>query len=527
VLSNLAWGRQAHGEGCTAVADGPHQAAGMAQSQAGLEAVGEHLEAGDMSFVASFTADRSSINRPPPGAAVERPEPAAQPASWRLQEQGLPGVKQEQGLDVLVGPGCLPPGERTSASGPSPKFTTLATVPSSRGLPPPHVCLSSSDEYERVLLAYLESTLNVATAGGEQLQEARRSMLIHCAPSVSISERWSRSAFKSCDVWRWADMLLNDDVHAFAPRPLKLLASAFSVPAIFRDEGSCRRTQGSDRWTNSGGIKGSSIWPNSLDTALLRCKYGRVVVESDPSIDFRFRMYTFVSYSKQATGRQSRRLYVLTAGKGSRVGPIGAATTAGLGCNRLVDCHGVVEIDRLLASLESQAAASAHRVDIEAIHQLLTVVGDLPYSENHTIWKCERPDNLIWKSERPDVVDGRPFKRIFVEAEVNRRRKRARAATIAKTGPPAGFDKWTNLGGKRGIVTLTSKTGTLIQRRAGRIIAEKAGGVALRYYQYSLEPKSTEHKSSTPDTLTMAKPRPKRRNSGTNTVFVFHAFEDL
>ena len=298
-------------------------------------------------------------------------------------------------------------------------------------------------------------------------------------------------------------MLLNDNVQEYAPRPAKLFKSGRSDPIIFREEGTCRRPAGSDQWTNSGGKKGSSIWPGSIDTARIRCKYGRVIIAGDSSQDVRYRMYTFIGSSAQAAGRKSRRLYVVQGSmfnkKTLTPPPTVSAPAADAKSPAIVS-----RIHRLLSSLESQAAASGYEVDIETVSQLITAVGDLPSSASQLLQNCERPIH----------IEGNLRRSFFVELEPNKRRALSRAG--GRPSCPSTYsclDKWANAGGKRGIVRLKTASGTMIQRRRGRVeLCKNPGSVDLRYHQYC-----SEANRSASDNSTVT-----RKDAG--KVTVFHVF---
>ena len=308
-------------------------------------------------------------------------------------------------------------------------------------------------------------------------------------------------------MWQWAEMLLDDDSREFARRSCHLQ----SAPAVFREEGNARRMRGSDKWTNSGGLKGSSLWPGNSDKPRLRCKYGSVTAPGSAT-KWRYRVYSFTGRADEAhkpSGRQSRRLYVV-----SEESPIQPAVKVTAEVPVAAPSHQGATIDALVASLESQAADSAHRVDTETIYQLLRSVVDLPDMESR----------LIQKYERPSVMDRTQHRRIYVEkAELGKtRRQQARAHAMSAAAHSPLFDKWTNTGGKRGLLTSRTASGVSLQRRGGRIDKRLAGSpsdsllhTGLNYFQYCIE----AVKTPTDETGSKAQ-ESQDQNSGTATVFL-------
>jgi hypothetical protein len=98
-------------------------------------------------------------------------------------------------------------------------------------------------------------------------------------------------------------MLLMDDEYDFGCRPLRLS----SCSGVFREDGRSKNRQGAatkgkrDRWLNSGGKQGSSIWPTPKGSARVRCQYGKVDRSDRPDTEgvgqpdtCRYHMYTLV-----------------------------------------------------------------------------------------------------------------------------------------------------------------------------------------------------------------------------------------
>ena len=337
----------------------------------------------------------------------------------------------------------------------------------------------------------------------EQIDEAFRSIMGQHREKAGNTTGNSKRE----QMWQWAEMLLDDDSLEFASRPFHLE----SAPAVFREEGNTRRLRGSDKWTNSGGLKGSSLWPGNSDKPRLRCKYGNVTAPGGAT-KWHYRVYSFTGRTDEAhkpSGRQSRRLYVVWAKS-----PKQPVVTVRAEVPVAVPSHQVGTIDALVASLESQAADTARRVDTETIYQLLRCVVDLPDAESR----------LIHKYERPSVMDRTQHRRIYVEkAELGKtRRQQARAHAMSAAAHSPLFDKWTNTGGKRGLLTSRTASGVSLQRRGGRIDKRLAGSpsdsllhTGLNYFQYCIE----AVKTPTDETGSKAQ-ESQDQNSGTATVFL-------
>ena len=87
-------------------------------------------------------------------------------------------------------------------------------------------------------------------------------------------------------LWWCAEALLHDETYDFQPRPPAIADDR----GVFREDAVVRRQRGVgvDKWHNSGGRKGSTVWPRGDDeVARLRCQYGTVKREGRPSYDFK------------------------------------------------------------------------------------------------------------------------------------------------------------------------------------------------------------------------------------------------
>lgn len=311
------------------------------------------------------------------------------------------------------------------------------------------------------------------------------------------------------DMFKCVEMLLNDDTRDYAARPRDLTGTG-----IFREEGRVRRAVGGDRWKNSGGNKGSSVWPNTNRAPRIRCKYGRITVADGSTSDTRYQVYSFIDSEghgiQELSRRQSRRLYIVSPVYPSTSHLSATLVPAVHGSRDLNTTERYKTVETLLFSLELQTEQTSE-VDIEAIHRLLRCVAELPESEKH----------LINKYERPDIVDKKQYKRFYLEVSSTKRRARSRASSVSKACSPP-FDKWTNSGGKRGLVRLHTASKAIIQRRSGRVqprvgvSASQRSLPDLKFFQFCIEATCTNAGSETSDSSNKVR---------SQKATLFHAFE--
>jgi hypothetical protein len=243
-------------------------------------------------------------------------------------------------------------------------------------------------------------------------------------------------------VWRWAEMLLNEDDLEFMPRPANLSSQS---GCVFREDGIVRRITPSDsegcpsaldRWTNSGGIKGSTQWPNSSDQPpRLRCQYGRIdrMGGKTELPVVRYHMYSFID-SPSPKGSKPRRLFVVN------LEPKLVAEGAGNEASSAA-FSGPAGVDGIVASLELKASTTTDELDIEEVYNLLRLV---------TGPKPDLVTDSMQKYERPDVLNVSSHRHIYVEVDTGKRRRDARARSIgAAETQQQLFDKWMNSGGTK------------------------------------------------------------------------------
>jgi hypothetical protein len=306
--------------------------------------------------------------------------------------------------------------------------------------------------------------------------------------------------------WQWAEALLMEPESKFEARPLVLRDLG-----VFRESGRSSRRNGAatkgkrDRWMNSGGKKGSSVWPSAED-ARIRCQYGKILrakEDDDGSPPLRYHMFTIVD------DPLDRRLFVVLAPTVS----VRSTTTKVVLCDH--DEEGdqppirstnpaYLQVHALVSALETQAAtvgdgssavAEVAELDRDQVWELLSILMDQP----------EHAAELQMYGRPPAMADLSRRRCIYAEIGAGKRRMEARKqARInrdnAERQVPAEqehFDKWMNSGGKRAVVKLQLSNGRVLQRRAGR--ADRTDGCPatedLRYYQYSIDTNQVDERS--------------------------------
>ena len=122
----------------------------------------------------------------------------------------------------------------------------------------------------------------------------------------AVESRERKSSAARENVWKLASALLKEEQHAFESRP-----KAFEGEwGVFREAPKQRRPYniGRDKWQNSGGKKGSTLWTANTDVGIMRCCYGKVTrVHGD---DLRYHEYSFTPESKEPAHVLDRRLFV-------------------------------------------------------------------------------------------------------------------------------------------------------------------------------------------------------------------------
>jgi len=215
-------------------------------------------------------------------------------------------------------------------------------------------------------------------------------------------------------IWEMAEHLLNDDEMEFAPRPHRLSSVPASVPAVFRENGLQRRTAtlgaDLDKWTNSGGKKGSSEWPVGEEgPPRIRCQYGRILRVRE--VNLRYQMYTFIDAPpRSGLDRQSRRLFVISAAQRLDETAQAAKTVTrvpdeapGQKPPEVLAREWKAQVDSIIASLESQASSAdgteceLNREDVYTLLKLFEDMSEAPGSAAHAY---ERPPVLYLTQHR-------------------------------------------------------------------------------------------------------------------------------
>ena len=339
------------------------------------------------------------------------------------------------------------------------------------------------------------------------------------------------------NMWQWAELLLREDHFKFDQRPFAL---GDTDRGVFREGIKVRRMHrtGRDKWQNSGGKKGSTVWPFG-EECRLRCQYGKITREGLPPL--RYQQYVFIpgksNFGDHEAEYLQRRLYVVVPVSGphrpreqtstnkTTAGEAAASDAAASGSSSpgsasdvlnelkqhlrlpgdvkpkgpLKSCkvdsqssmasypssrvrvaeppRPVVNFDTEIDELVASLEASAgafEKIDINAVYRLLCFVTQQTYPP--------------LRYQRPDVLGGQ-VRQIYVQATSCRRRVDSRQGE--EPGAVDHFDRWVNGGGKRAVVRLEVLDGTIVQRRAGRIQRisnpDREGDGDLRYHQYSIE----------------------------------------
>jgi hypothetical protein len=314
--------------------------------------------------------------------------------------------------------------------------------------------------------------------------------------------------------WQTIETLLLDQARELPPRPLNIDSECVSCPAsqhnllphaeevanahphapacrsfgVFREQAKVRRprsslAQGIDRWENSGGRKGSTVWP--AENPRLRCQYGKVT--RDGRGPLKYHEYTFIQpHEPGAPNRHltpellQRHLYmVLPAGQASglqrgglprkdrapvqkrralQVGETKGPAAPGWVPNHQAplpnqsqhnprseaDDDPVPLMDaRVLPALQAaELCATDGALTTEAVNALMQEVAN-------------NPDSVVGRG-RPRLL-GEDYSPIAIEIGPSCRRFRRTASVgYRQTGDAAmdtpRMDRWVNAGGKRAVV---------------------------------------------------------------------------
>ena len=278
---------------------------------------------------------------------------------------------------------------------------------------------------------------------------------------------------------------------------------------VFREQTKVRRPRSSlahgiDRWENSGGRKGSTVWP--ADAPRLRCQYGKVTRDGRPPL--KYHEYTFIHPQHEPSAPNThlpplmlqRHLYMVlptaqsvagsshrtggrkdhTAHKRSPVNGEANSATPSMTPPHQLDLHKETDPDKAtVATIDKSELPALERAEACAHYGALTmdVVNAL------MVEVANKPDAVIGRG-RPRLL-GEKFCPIAIEIGPSCRRFRRFRRTEADKSPPR-MDRWVNAGGKRAVVIAKSTLNgaPALQRRNGKILRPDLP--ELRYHQFNL-----------------------------------------
>lgn len=293
---------------------------------------------------------------------------------------------------------------------------------------------------------------------------------------IDTVERRDRTVEATNAVWECAQSLLREDTYVFDQRPMVCACDR----GVFREAPKVRRpfAVGRNKWQNSGGKKGSTVWVSDTGKNIMRCSYGKVQRAHGP--DLRYQEYTFTDDSEEPAHLRQRTLYVVVRN----------VATAGRKKTNVIETKGgkdpdqfsTPEVEEWIAHFDRQAA-QMRDISVDAVATLL--------SEYDQPAMCDC--NPV-RHRRP-LVRTDNERRIFVEVGSSKRRTKRSDAINA--------DQWVNSGGKNAVVVVETSSGLRLHRRAGFIKSRSAesGAMIQHYHQYRLEDASSSERSLSSVTL--------------------------
>jgi hypothetical protein len=133
-------------------------------------------------------------------------------------------------------------------------------------------------------------------------------------PKLVVSQLVSKAESARLDAWEEIELLLRDNEHTFRIRP----AMCERDWGLYRESPKVpRRGKGGQRdlWTNSGGLRGATVWPavESGSKARVRRQYGKIkrVSAANGRSELKFLEYSLVDNSADPIGEEllQRRLF--------------------------------------------------------------------------------------------------------------------------------------------------------------------------------------------------------------------------
>eukprot|EP01043_Picozoa_sp_COSAG02_P054422 COSAG02_NODE_6160_length_3756_cov_752.237080_1_plen_768_part_10 len=284
-------------------------------------------------------------------------------------------------------------------------------------------------------------------------------------------------------LWKCVEELLHDETHAFEPRPPVLDTDC----AVFREDKPMIRRglgTGADKWENSGGKKGSTMWPVGDKPARLRRQYGKVIRSGQEPL--RFQLFTIIEPpgepSPVDTASAQRRLYIVIPrklrgpDKKLKLKQGNAAFQTTLACTTVVS-----EVNALVVKVK-KGAGSQIVEDINVLHNVYELLAKLSTLSKPLL-------DALKQHHRPLLLSDSLDRYVFIEPAGKRR----------EANNANEFDRWSNMGGKRAVVQVNLSADRVMQKRAGRVerhppIAEAphAPQSQVRYHQFSLGSKKVK-----------------------------------
>eukprot|EP01043_Picozoa_sp_COSAG02_P052666 COSAG02_NODE_5709_length_4104_cov_1.876654_1_plen_864_part_00 len=297
-------------------------------------------------------------------------------------------------------------------------------------------------------------------------------------------------------LWWCAEALLHDETYAFKPRPLALADDC----GIYREdvETRKRRGAGADTWQNSGGKKGSSVWPRGDEVARFRCQYGTVKREGRPKL--RFQVFTKIPPEDREHRNPTlsqRRLFIVTPQRSSEKQqqptaalllpwPLAISSSTTESPSAEVNSS---RVDMLVSKVET-SAISLVIDDSNLLSNVYELLAEVSATSTKQLVQYHRPGVL------PDSLD----RHVFVES-----------GKVRRWGKAVKIDRWLNAGGKHAVREYTLKDGGVLQRRSGRIqrvssasdTPTRAEQPEKRYHQFKVISAKTDGNRRIPESAVL------------------------
>eukprot|EP01043_Picozoa_sp_COSAG02_P057629 COSAG02_NODE_7031_length_3219_cov_1.591987_3_plen_562_part_00 len=328
--------------------------------------------------------------------------------------------------------------------------------------PTPSRVKRSRQEQYSLQIAIVPQVTESGLSRSETKKAIRRLADYHRGPNHRATHQTRRERWKIVEM-----LLLSDDTEAFQQRPYKLTGPN-PGPCVFREETTLRRMKNGDRWQNSGGMKGSTVWPP--DHPRFRCQYGKV--DRQCGAPLRYHAYAYIKEAitdDQETVR-NRRIFVVNGSAEVDQAPRNNTPTllSNQG-NRTIFAN----FDAQLATLQANASNLEETDNLKVLHKLLSDA-----NLHKDLLSCSL------RYQRPDLLQTKLGHCIYLETKT--------AGRSRPRGFVKAFDRWVNSGGKHAVRKLAID-GVQLQRRRGRVVqcntfnVPTMGKQAARYVQYSAE----------------------------------------